>query len=332
MQDIGSYIELEFPKGRELFQDISEQDKIRLNHGRAAIYHALRCYGIKKVWLARYQCFVVRDFLWSKGIEVDYYEIDKDFKPLLESNEPDTAIVLNNYFGLLGDKHFEPLLKKYHNVIIDNAQAMFYPPKMDVLNIYSPRKFLSVPDGAYVIGKNVNRFSYEQDVSSDTAQFLLMRYEYGFNGNGYANKRANDERINTSDIKLMSKLTQILLDSFDYENILERRRANFAYARSQFDSINMLNLDELLGENVEPMGYPLMVDFAEIMPEFHKHHIYQKNYWEHILHETEPDSVEYKLSKYFTLVCTDQRYGKEEIDFQRDIIFRLKEESERKSK
>lgn len=180
-EDLGSYIEFPLEKKRELFKDINERDKIRLNTCRAAIYHSVKCYNVKKVWIAKYQCDVVRDFLLNNGLEVFYYDIDLEFNPVLDGNEEDTAIVLTNYFGILGDTHFDPLIKKFKNVIIDNAQALFYHPKEKCFNCYSPRKFVASPDGAYVIGKDVNRFKYEQDISSNTAQFLFMRYEYGCN-------------------------------------------------------------------------------------------------------------------------------------------------------
>lgn len=139
MRHIGSYVELELERNKELFADIPEENKIRLNTCRAAICHAVRCYGVNKVWIAKYQCDVVRDFLIREGLEVFYYDIDEMFKPLLEENAEDTAIVLTNYFGILGDKHFDPLIRKYNNVIIDNAQALFYHPKEGCLNCYSPR-------------------------------------------------------------------------------------------------------------------------------------------------------------------------------------------------
>lgn len=84
MEDLGSYIEFPLEKGKELFKDIPEGNIIRLNTCRAAIYHSVRCLGVNKVWIAKYQCDVVRDFLLRKGVEVLYYEIDEAFNPKLE--------------------------------------------------------------------------------------------------------------------------------------------------------------------------------------------------------------------------------------------------------
>lgn len=328
MKNIGSFIELELESGRELFRDVPLQDIVRLNTCRAAICHAVRCYGVKKVWIAKYQCDVVRDFLLSEGLEVLYYKIDEHFNPVLDSNTPDSAIVLTNYFGLLGDRHFDALVSRFNNVIIDNAQALFYHPRKDSISCYSPRKFVGSPDGAYVIGRNVNRFNYEQDISSDTSQFLLMRYEYGCEGAGYVNKKGNDKRIDESGIKTMSKLTYALLDSFDYDAIISKRKRNFAYAAELFNDINKLEMAAIVDEDAVPMGYPLWTDSYEIIPEFHKNKIYQARFWEYLIDDINLGSLEYSFARYMALICIDQRYGREEIDFQKKIVDRLKQENE----
>lgn len=323
MADYGSYIELEFPRGNDLFKDVPEANIIKLNTCRAAISHAIRCYGVKKVWIAKYQCDRVKDFLLREGYDIFFYDIDDCFKPILETNDKDSAIVLTNYFGILGDKHFDSIIPQYNNVIIDNAQALFYHPRKDAINCYSPRKFVASPDGAYVIGINVNRFTYEKDFSSDTSQFLLMRYEYGCDGAGYANKKENDKRIDASPIKTMSDLTFTLLDSFDYKKIIEIRKQNFKIARKLFDDINELDIDSLVTEDVAPMGYPLLRRDIEIIPEFHKKRIFQARFWEYMVHEFSTDSRENIYAKHLALICTDQRYGGVELEYQHKIVMDL---------
>ena len=325
MRDLGSFIAYSFPKAEHLlFEDVCEENIIRLNSCRAAIYHAIRCYDVNKVWIARYQCDEVRDFLLKKGVTVLYYDMDSRFQPIFEEevNSEDSAIVFSNYFGILGDRHFAPLIKRFRNVIIDNAQALFYPPQKGCINCYSPRKFVAAPDGAYVIGERVNRFTYETDFSSDTCQFLFMRQEYGCDMHAYAYKKENDKRIHEADVKLMSPLTQAMLDSVDYPAVKEQRKQNFAYARTLFDRMNLLDLDRIADDACAPMGYPLLTDF-EIIPTFHEKHIYQPRYWEYILDEFPETSLEYRLTKYMALICTDQGCGKAELDYQYDLVMQI---------
>lgn len=324
MRDIGSFIEYEFPDfGKNPFRKIPDSDIIKLNSCRSAICHALRCYDVKKVWIATYQCNEVEDFLVKNGYEVLYYSIDAQFEPIFDGtcNEEDTAIVFSNYFGILGDSHFIPLVERFHNVIIDNAQGLYYHPMEGCYNVYSPRKFVAAPDGAYVVGHNANRFHYETDFSSDTCQFLFMRSEYGCDMHAYSYKKENDVHLQCPEIKTMSPLTEAMLDAVDYDICREKRLENYRYARTLFDAINLFSPEIFCSECV-PMGYPLLTDY-EIIPEFHNKHIYQPRYWEYLLERFSVENLEYRLTKYLTLICIDQRYGKEEIDYQYHIVKEL---------
>ena len=55
MMEIGSFLELQLPKGRELYHQ--EKDVARLNTGRMAIWHAFRITGCKRIWIPIYQAF-----------------------------------------------------------------------------------------------------------------------------------------------------------------------------------------------------------------------------------------------------------------------------------
>ena len=56
--------------------------------------------------------------------------------------------------------------------------------------------------------------------------------------------------ILTSEILKMSKLTYYLLDSFDYDEIIEKRKKNFEYSRKLFDKINVNKIQEKAGIEV----------------------------------------------------------------------------------
>ena len=98
MREIGSFIELEFPKGNEYYT--GDINVARLNTGRAAIWHAFRLTGAKAIWIPYYQCKTVREFLTKKGVEIKYYHQDKIFNPMDLNAKPDEAVLLVNYFGL----------------------------------------------------------------------------------------------------------------------------------------------------------------------------------------------------------------------------------------
>lgn len=319
MREIGSFIELELPKGRELYKG---ENVVRLNTGRAAIWHAFRLTGAKTIWLPFYQCETVREFLTKKGCQIKYYHIDKYFNPIDIKQESDESVVLVNYYGIMSHARMKELSSSYNNVIIDNSQAFFCQPIEDVYNVYSARKFVGVADGAYVVGNGASRFyeEYEQGYSSDTADFLLKRIEYGCEGKGYEARQINESRIDSEDIMKMSPLTCAMLDGADYELNKSKRRVNFSYAHSLLRDINCI--DPLLynDDATVPMVYPLVVENDDLLSVLLEAKHFQGHWWKYITEELPGNTIEHWLSRYIIPITIDQRYGKEELDYLYSII------------
>ena len=318
--EIGSFIELDFPKGKEFHHGV--KDIARLNSGRAAIYHAARLLHCTTIYLPLYQCESVREFLQRKRINVKTYLQDDAFNPLIDHVEDDACILLVNYFGIMSHDRMEKLAHRFQRVIIDNSQGFFAEPVQEAINVYSARKFVGVPDGAYVIGWNAEQFTdeYEQDYSSDTSIFLLQRIEYGCEGKTYQSRMLNEERLDQEDIKNMSVLTRKILDGIDYETIIDKRRNNFVYASELFDSINGIDPRIYYDSTCVPMVYPLFYQDDTLLERLLKGKHFQGNWWRYILSISEEDSFEYKMSRYMIPITIDQRYGKKELEYVRSLI------------
>ena len=316
--EIGSFLELDLRDTGELFDG---SEVCRLNLNRAGIYHCCRLLNVNKVLLPYYECFTVRDFLLGKGLKVDYYHIDKDFMPLDISQGDDTAIVFVNYFGLMSTEHMLSLIEGYKNVIIDNAQSLFAKPINGVYNVYSPRKFVGVPDGCYVVGPDAVRFSdeYDQDLSSETAGFLLQRIEVGCNS-AYQYRQLNEKRLDMSNISRMSILSRAILKTAPYGYIKNKRFENFNLASDLYSSMNKINPHIYFDDNCVPFVYPLVVEKSDMVDLLSKEKIYTGRWWNYLLKETDSTSFEYYLSSYMIPIPIDQRYGKNEIEYVYNII------------
>lgn len=324
--EIGSFLELQFNSKKEWYAEnkYPNFEIARLNSGRTAIYHAVQCLQAKRIYIPYYQCETVREFLMRKGVEIRYYSIDKDFTPLINALdiEQDSAILIVNYYGIMSNMRLRELAERYNHVIIDNSQAFFAKPIETCMNVYSARKFVGVPDGAYVIGKNaLNGWnSYPQGFSSDTAVFLLQRYEYGCEGKAYENRILNEQRINREDVMKMSILTRKILDGTDYCSIQQKRRENFGYACQLFDEINCLDVKKHFADDVVPMVYPLVVERDDLLEKLLKAKHFQGHWWSYLLQEMPKESFEYWLSKYIIPITIDQRYGKQELEYLRNCV------------
>lgn len=317
--EIGSFIELQLPDGMEYYK--GEKNIARLNNGRAAIWHAFRLTGCDSIWIPRYQCDTVRDFLKRKGADFKYYNTDKNFNPVDLNPKDNEAVLFVNYYGIMSFGRMSERAMKYKNAIIDNSQALFAKPVEMCYNTYSARKFVGVPDGSYVIGENAERYTdeYEQGYSSDTAGFLFERIEYGCEGRTYKSRSVNEHRVDTEDIKLMSPLTRKILDGTDYEFIIKKRKENFLYADKLFNAINKINPLIYYDETCVPMVYPLVVEDDGLLDRLLENKHFQGHWWSYLLDEVPADSFEYWISRYVIPITIDQRYGKEELDFIRSI-------------
>lgn len=307
MIEVGSFIELDNCFSGEFHR---EEELLRLNAGRYGIFHSLKVLGVNKIFLPLYQCPTVSAYLTSQGVVVEEYAISSSFEPLLPPNESDSAVLIVNYFGLLDERKLASFASRFNNVIIDYSQAFFAKPLMDLLNVYSPRKFFGVPDGCYVIGKNAKLHSadYEQDFSSDTASFLLKRIEYGCS-KVYAERQLNEKRLDDSGILKMSGLTEYLLNGIDYNRVMDRRKSNFRTAQQLWGDINLLTPELLNQKDVVPMVYPLLVEDEALMESLRNESIYTGRWWNSVLQKVEGSSFEASMSRYMIPLPIDQRYN-----------------------
>ena len=318
--EIGSFLELQLPNGRERYNQGT--DIARLNTGRMGIWHAYRVTGCKCIWIPIYQCDSIRDTFEKKGVAMKFYHIDKNWNPIDLAPADDEAVLIANYYGIMSSTRMAELAGKYKNVILDCAQAFFCKPVEDALMVYSCRKFVGAPDGAYVVGKDAHKYveEYPQCYSSDTAAFLLKRIEYGCEGKGYEARSINEHRIDAEDCMKMSKLTRTLMDAEDYDYNIRKRKENFAYAHQLLGGINKIDPTMYMDDETVPMVYPLVVEEDECIQRLFKAKHFQGHWWSYICEEQLGDSFEHWISRYVIPVTIDQRYGKEEIDYLVNVI------------
>ena len=307
MLPIGGYFSLELSLREEF-----HQSAIRLNTGRNCLEFILRSRGYKRVYIPYYTCEVVLEPFQKLGVEFEFYHIDSQ----LEIAEDivlrrDEALVYTNYFGLK-QAYTKQLSERYgKQLIVDNTQAFFAKPIAKIDTFYTCRKFFGVPDGAYLYTDERADFELEQDVSCDRMSFLLKRLDLGAEA-GYPDFREQSEYLVGQPIKRMSKLTERLMQSIDYQMVVQRRRFNFIYLHQHLANTNQLQLT-LEDEDV-PMVYPYFSIDDGLREELIKNRVFVARYWPNVLQWTSADSLEHKLALQIQPLPIDQRYEKDDMD------------------
>lgn len=306
MDSIGGYFGLELGKFKEF-----HKDAIRLNTGRNALEYILLANSYEKIYLPYFTCNVLLEPINKLNIQVVFYSINMFFEPVFDYTKigHNDAFLYTNYFGIK-DNFIKTLSKNCRNLIIDNAQAFYSKPIENVDSFYSPRKFFGVSDGAYLYCRKKLGIALEKDISYERFSHLLRRIDISPE-DGYKDFVNNDKKLKNQPIKQMSNLTQILLDSIDYNECAIKRIDNFDYLHKFLKNSNFLEIDKRLKS--VPMVYPYWCKDKNLREKLIIHKIYTPIYWPNVLDWSKEGSLENKMTRDIVFLPIDQRYNKEDL-------------------
>lgn len=309
MREIGGYIELDTYSGKML-----HEDGVKLNCGRNALAYLIQANNIKKLYMPLFMCDSCERVLADNGVEVVYYHIGLDFKPIIESRNGWLYVV--NFYGQLSNEYMATLGE---NVIIDNAQAYFQNVIPNVDTLYTCRKFFGVADGAILYTNKYMEIA-EQDQSFERMHFLLGRYERTA-GEFYQEYIDNNRLFNSQPIKKMSKLTENLLHGIDYNMVKKRRTKNFSYLHNRLKEVNKLEL--FIPEGA--FMYPLYIENgAKIRKMLQEKKIFIPTLWPAVFNLCSEADVEYDMAKNILPIPVDQRYKIKDMEYIVNMIGTLK--------
>ena len=306
MEAIGGYFSLELPLREEY-----HKNAIRLNTGRNCLEYILRARGYKKVYVPYYTCEAVMEPINKLDISYEFYHIDIHFEIRDRFTlKADEALLYTNYFGLK-QRYVEQLAEKIgEQLIVDNTQAFYAKPISGIDTFYTCRKFFGVADGAYLYTDKLLDDEFEQDKSYDRMEHLLKRIDLSAE-EGFADFRKVDDGLNNQPIRKMSKLTQRIMQSIDYEAAAKKRRENYQMLHNVLGEENNLQLS--LDKDAVPMVYPFLTSTKGLRERLIENKVFVARYWPNVLEWTTENDIEYFLAYQMQPLPIDQRYGKEEM-------------------
>ena len=306
MEPIGGYFSLELPQHEEF-----HKNAIRLNTGRNCLEYILRSRKYRKVYIPYYTCEVVLEPFGKTGIAYSFYHIDINLEITDDIDlQDDEALLYTNYFGLK-QRYIEKLARLYGtHLIIDNTQAFYAKPIQGIDTFYTCRKFFGVPDGAYLYTDKRLETEFEQDISWNRLSFLTKRIDIGVEA-GYAEFREMEDKLDDRPIKLMSKLTQRMMQSIDYEVAAEQRRKNYQQLHHELEKTNLIRLQ--LEEDAVPMVYPYLTDKEGLREHLIRNKIFVARYWPNVQKWAHQSDFEYSLVSQLLPIPCDQRYSENDM-------------------
>lgn len=294
------------------------KDAIRLNTGRNCLEYILRARGYKKVYVPYYTCEAVMEPINKLGIPYEYYHIDFHFEIRDRFTlKADEALLYTNYFGLK-QRYVEQLAEKTGTrLIVDNTQAFYAKPIQGIDTFYTCRKFFGVADGAYLYTDKLLDDEFVQDESYDRMAHLLKRIDLSAE-QGFADFRKVDDGLDNQPIRKMSKLTQRVMQSIDYESAAQKRRENYQMLHEVLGEENSLALP--FENDAVPMVYPYFAPIKGLRDKLIENKVFVARYWPNVLDWTTKGDIEYLLAYQMQPLPIDQRYDVEDAKRIIDIV------------
>lgn len=312
MREIGGFIELSQFRGA-----ILHGEGIALNCARNCLAYLIEAKKIKKIVIPKFLCNSVSDVCKKYDVKIRYYSINTDFLPHNLTIDDDEWLYLVNYYGQIDNLKITYIHRKYVRMIVDNVQAYFQEPMEKIDTLYSCRKYLGVPDGAFLFTDSYIDRQLDTDKSYDRMLHLMGRYE-GVASDFYDRYIKNEDMFSNLPLLKMSKLTDNLLRVLDYDNIKCIRERNYTFLYSKLQNINKLKLSIPVGAFM----YPLYIDNGyEIRKEMQKKGIYIPTLWNDVYDVCGESEVEYDMAKNILPLPCDQRYDLDDMRIIIDVIY-----------
>lgn len=302
--EIGGFIEFPTYNG-----EIYHNKAVALNSARNCLAYLIETRKIKKIALPKFLCASVEQICKKYNIFINYYSIGLDFLPKGIDLNDDEWLYIVNYYGQLDKQQIQLIKNRYNHIIIDNVQAFFQMPVKGVDTIYTCRKYFGVSDGAYLYTEALLPNELEYDKSSKRLTHLFGRFEE--TANRYYNDYVdNEELIANLPLRKMSKITENILRSINYDNVKVIREQNFQFLYNEFSCLNKLKVKEVEG----PFMYPLYISNGnEVRKKLLEQNIYIPTLWPDVFKLCKETELEYDMAKNILPLPCDQRYDIETL-------------------
>ncbi|MBU3260200.1 hypothetical protein KPG71_09270 [Roseovarius sp. PS-C2] len=281
-------------------------DGIGLNSARNALAVLLRARQPSCVYVPSYCCSAIVDAI-PNNVEIRWYNVDEKFEIVdVPDISPETPVIYVNYFGLKDEYSATLVAGNPEGVILDNSQAYYSQPVPSADCIYSPRKFLPVPDGGILACDALIELPQKRARSLDRARHLLGRAETRAEAYFEDYQRAEAE-IACEPAMRISALTDQLLDHLDTNRFAVKRCENFHALDTQLGFCNRIKLP--LTDTSVPMVYPFWPSRKGLRQMLIENRVYVASYWPEVLENTEASTLETEITCDMVPLPIDQRYN-----------------------
>jgi len=309
--------------------------KLLLATARSAFNLLARVLKPKTVWLPSYLCAsVIASF--PPDIEIRFYSINESLriaeKKWLSEIQENDIVVFIDYFGFNYWLEWGQEARQRGAWVIEDAcQAMLNREFCQCSHyvLFSPRKFVGVPDGGILLAQNGAKLPDEMIPAAPARWWLealrasILRAEYDWHGGErtWFDLFQKTEAEGPSNPCKMSELSlMILKEVVDWQEVSIRRRNNYKLLASELEEIAIF---PDLTEDAVPLGFPIVVkDRDRIRQALFTEEIFPPIHWP--IASFVPCDFEdsHRLAGNIMTIPCDQRYNRSDMERVINILRR----------
>lgn len=295
---------------------------LELCNARSGLYILCDLLRPRRIWLPAYLCHSIVEAVQAANVSIEFYPLSRGLK--LEDKEwlgqvgKQDLVLFIDYFGFESDPEIMRAVKEKAGwVVQDAAQALlssFERTEADFV-LYSPRKYLGIPEGGILQSKCDEDFSsiklkhapYDFVLASNHAFQSRTEYERSGVGDWFSIYNRAEELSPVGYFSMSALSAAMLRHSFDYSQISEKRRSNY---QRLYDSIPELALCGALNDQTVPLGFPIVSDARDqIRTSLYSQKMYCPLHWpiEGVVPECFEDA--HLLNRGILTILCDQRYS-----------------------
>lgn len=287
---------------------------------RGAFRALVRHVQPRRVYLPRLICDSMVESLIDEGVDHVWYDLTTGgLEP--ENIRPGRSdiILYVNYFGVF-TAECERVTHRFppDQLVFDYSQALFEPEFPEALaTIYSPRKFIGIPDGGMLSTKlGVSEPRSRDGGSIARCEVRLRRLDEDPEPL-YPDYCSAEQSLSSTEPRAMSGFTRRLLRANKLDEVAERRNANFARLHRRLGGLNQLDLDGLISHG--PLCYPLCLGGPDIRERLKRRRVFVPTYWPEALARVSKEFGARMITGLLPLPI-DQRYGPAEMDHLAQVV------------
>lgn len=298
---------------------------------RCALAALIAARRPKSAWLPSYLCGAVLTPFVQSGVATHFYDVGNELRASesdwIDAVQPGDLVLVIHYFGFPHSRFpAEQLVNRGALLVEDASQAVFlrqqFPHSACIL--YSPRKFLGVPDSGVMVSEGETGTESIDLEAPPTAwwksavEVSLSRRNFDLTGrsNNWFTKFQYVEAEFPIGLFRASDLSRKLLSAVDWGAMRTRRRANYRKLLELAASYAVL--PELTAD-VVPLGFPVRVDAAmrgAILRRLYAAGIYAPTHWP--IADIVPGAFcsAHQLSRSLITLLCDQRATLPDMEWQ----------------